>query len=179
MTRPVTVKVLMLSAMTVLFSSILLGYFYYTRVPSVVGKVENAPSGERKTLGETRETPNATPRLEVRVPASNEVISQPEITVTIPDGAWEPKGYGFNYFPDHVAVLLGFNNTVTWRNKDRVFHTVTGRDGSFNSGEIAPYEIWRHTFDKPGKYEYYCTLHLAIMVGEVIVVQGNSSSPIP
>ena len=91
------------------------------------------------------------------------------VNITIPEGAWEPKGQGFNYSPAQVVVIIGLNNTVSWDNLDKIPHTVTANDGSFNSGEIAPYGLWNYTFEKPGKYEYYCTLHLAIMMGEVTV----------
>ena len=92
-------------------------------------------------------------------------------TVTIPEGAWEPKGYGFNYFPNQIVVVLALNNTVIWDNRDKVFHTVTARDGSFASGEIDPYGSWRYAFQKPGRYDYYCKFHPTTMTGQVVVYQ--------
>ena len=50
-------------------------------------------------------------------------------------------------------------DVVAWKNEDSVEHTVTALDGSFNSGNIKPNGSWRLVAKKPGRYDYYCTLH--------------------
>ena len=65
--------------------------------------------------------------------------------------------------PEKVSINAG--ETVRWVWKENVLHNVTG-DG-FKSDNVSdgPYE---HTFEKPGTYDYQCTLH-AGMTGTVEV----------
>ena len=79
------------------------------------------------------------------------------------------------YTPSIIKVVIGVNNTVTWRNVDTAPHTVTDVNGSFDSGNIAPGQTWSYTFNKPGTYMYYCTYHLW-MGGEVIVLPSQTNS---
>jgi nitrite reductase (NO-forming) len=81
-------------------------------------------------------------------------------TVSIPAGAanyYDGTGY-YGYDPLELMVPLGA--TVTWTNDDPGMpHTVTAKDGSFDSGIFQSGQSWSHTFDKPGDFEYFCTLH--------------------
>lgn len=70
------------------------------------------------------------------------------------------------YFPPTIQVSPG--TTVTWTNQDYVVHTVTDLGGKFDSQLIQPQDIWKHTFDTDGTYNYFCTLH-PWMKGTVIV----------
>jgi nitrite reductase (NO-forming) len=91
----------------------------------------------------------------------------PGVTVVIPaNAATTPPGYS----PDVITVVIGINGTVTWANQDTIPHTVTAKDGSFNSGELDPGKSWSHTFTLPGTYHYYCIYHSDVMTGEVIVL---------
>ncbi|MDG7011303.1 MAG: cupredoxin domain-containing protein [Nitrososphaerota archaeon] len=85
-----------------------------------------------------------------------------------------PAGVGgnikLNFFPPAITVIIGTNNTVTWKNQDTFTHTVTATDGSFNSGDIKPGASWTHTFSVAGTYSYYCIYHSAWMKGQVIVL---------
>jgi plastocyanin len=87
-----------------------------------------------------------------------------------------PAGTGSNvkqtYQPAEVRVVIGVNNTVTWKNDDGVPHTVTAADGSFDSGNLVAGATWSHTFTAPGTYQYYCTYH-SWMKGTVVVVAGG------
>ena len=56
-------------------------------------------------------------------------------------------------------LMTTLGTTVTWTNNDTMAHTVTAVDNSFDSGMIAPGQSWSYTFDRPGTFEYYCTLH--------------------
>lgn len=105
------------------------------------------------------------------------------VTVLIPSGAAVPPS-GWNqshlisnlyYSPAIIKVVIGVNNTVTWRNVDSQPHTVTDVNGSFDSGNIAPGQTWTYTFNTPGVFVYYCTYHLW-MGGEVIVLPATNSA---
>jgi plastocyanin len=95
------------------------------------------------------------------------------INVTIPNGAGSgatscPAGC---YLPYKFTVVVGVNNTVIWTNNDVAPHTVTAKDGSFNSGNMNPGDTFEFTFTQPGSYEYGCSYH-SWMNGTVVVVAG-------
>ena len=69
------------------------------------------------------------------------------------------------FVPRTVNVKVG--ETVTWTNEDHTAHNVAGTD--LVSGEIAPGKSWSYTFERPGTYNYICTLH-PDTAGLVIVV---------
>jgi len=85
-----------------------------------------------------------------------------------------PSGVGgnqqLNFAPDTITVVIGINNTVTWKNLDTSPHTVTAVGGAFNSGSIAIGGTWNYTFSTPGTYSYYCQFH-NWMKGTVVVKQ--------
>lgn len=64
---------------------------------------------------------------------------------------------GLAYEPAEVTVAPG--DTVVWTNKDMVPHTVTARDGTFDSGSIAAGATWRYVARDAGTVAYYCTFH--------------------
>jgi plastocyanin len=75
------------------------------------------------------------------------------------------------YSPENVTVVIGVNNTVTWVSHSLSFDTVTGVNGTFDSGSIAPGQTYSHTFTSPGTYRYLCVYH-PWMVGTVTVLGG-------
>lgn len=64
--------------------------------------------------------------------------------------------------PDYSVNVLTVKagTTVSWVNQDDQQHTVTAVDGSFDSGFLTQGEVFSHTFDTPGEYEYFCMPHL-------------------
>lgn len=75
------------------------------------------------------------------------------------------------YVPTQIVIQKG--ESVTWENQDAAFHSVTSGlydapTGLFDSGYLDPYEQFSFTFEEPGVYDYYCTLHFW-MQGQVIV----------
>ncbi len=68
-----------------------------------------------------------------------------------------------------ATVTIKTGGTVTWTNSDSMPHTVTASDGSFGSAQLGAGGTFTRTFDKPGTYGYYCTLH-PMMRGTVVVV---------
>jgi len=77
------------------------------------------------------------------------------VTVQIPK---DSMGKGPAAFGENPKVIKPGTH-VTWTNNDSVAHTVTSDSGAFDSKFIMPGKSWSHTFDQPGKYTYYCTLH--------------------
>lgn len=73
---------------------------------------------------------------------------------------------GLAFVPARIEVARG--TVVEWTNQDQVDHTVTARDGSFDSGMIRPGARWRYRFDRAGTYEIYCRPH-PFMRLEVVV----------
>jgi plastocyanin len=73
----------------------------------------------------------------------------------------------YEFMPMTVTVKAG--TTVTWVNLDEAEHTVEAEDGSFESerlpsvlaagDEPASFSV---TFDKPGNYPYFCSIHPAM-----------------
>ncbi|HZT13144.1 MAG TPA: cupredoxin family copper-binding protein [Candidatus Baltobacteraceae bacterium] len=63
----------------------------------------------------------------------------------------------FAYKPEKLTVAVG--DTVRFENKDDVGHTVTAKDGSFDSQNIDTGKSWTYTFSTAGTYEYFCTVH--------------------
>jgi plastocyanin len=120
-------------------------------------------------------------------PSSN--TSQVQSNATTQTGQQSPSttqvsidaGSGVNtsspgYTPVDVTVVMGVNNTVVWTNNDNMAHTVTGIDGSFDSGNMNPGKSFVHTFTKTGVFAYTCTYH-NWMHGTVTVLSGEGSSP--
>lgn len=64
-------------------------------------------------------------------------------------------------------------SAVTWINDDPVNHTVVSYSGIFNSGILRPGGRFIFTFENPGTYAYYCSIH-PTMRGQVNVVQAQS-----
>ena len=73
----------------------------------------------------------------------------------------------FSFQPAVLVVKVG--TKVTWANHDSTPHTVTSVDKRFaSSGGLDTDDQYSFKFDKPGRYEYFCSLH-PMMVGKVIV----------
>jgi len=78
----------------------------------------------------------------------------------------EVKISGFAFVPATITIPVG--TTVTWFNKDSVAHTVSSREGVFDSGNLSGGATFSYTFDQNGSFEYYCKIHPS-MRGKVIV----------
>jgi plastocyanin/uncharacterized protein YegJ (DUF2314 family) len=83
----------------------------------------------------------------------------------------EPKNYNisiedFKYTPGTLTIPVG--STITFTNNDDVEHTVTAKDGSFDSGLFGKGEIKKITFSKAGEYTIYCKPH-TFMTAKIIV----------
>ena len=92
--------------------------------------------------------------------------------VSIVKDSWSPD-ITESYSPISIEVDPG--TTVTWTNNDMMIHTVTDVKKTFDSEFIPAGGTWQYTFEKPGKYDYLCTLH-PWMKGIVNVVEESSHS---
>jgi plastocyanin len=72
----------------------------------------------------------------------------------------------FMFAPMVMTVKSGA--TVIWLNSDQEPHTVVSADGLFRSGAIDTGESFAFKFEKPGTYQYLCTIHPR-MLGTVVV----------
>jgi amicyanin len=73
----------------------------------------------------------------------------------------------FAYQPANIQVRAG--TTVTWTNQDNVPHSVTFKNSMRDSGLLNQGQSFSYTFNTPGTYQYYCTVH-PYMVTTVTVV---------
>lgn len=80
------------------------------------------------------------------------------------------KIVGMSYEPARTKVAVG--DTVRWSNGSFLTHTVTSVDGLFDSEGISEGSSFSYTFQQPGTYSYYCTIHPG-MRGEVVVAAGT------
>jgi plastocyanin len=109
--------------------------------------------------------------MNMGVEGSGNSIQQP--TASIPSNSTVVRivaNAGSNSFsPNPVEVKVG--ETVTWINDDSGRHTVTSKDGVFDSGMMGKGQSFSFTFDKAGEYAYFCSPHPR-MVGTVVVTES-------
>ena len=72
----------------------------------------------------------------------------------------------FSFGPQTLTVAPG--TTVTWTNNDDVPHTVVSDDKAFKSKALDTDDKFSYTFDKPGTYNYFCSVHPK-MTAKVVV----------
>jgi plastocyanin len=77
---------------------------------------------------------------------------------------------GSNSFSPN-AVEVKVRETVTWVNNDSGRHTVTSKDGVFDSGMMGKGQSFSIAFDKAGEYPYSCQPP-PNMVGTVVVTES-------
>jgi plastocyanin len=107
------------------------------------------------------------------VQGSGNSIQQPATATSISSNSTVVKivaNAGSNSFsPNPVEVKVG--ETVTWINDDSGRHTLTSKDGIFNSGMMGKGQSFSYTFNKAGEYPYFCSPH-PNMVGTVVVTES-------
>src|SRR5262245_14805616 len=73
---------------------------------------------------------------------------------------------GMGYTPSEVLVAAG--ETVVWRRRDSVPHTVTGEARQFDRGSVSPGAEWSLVARGRGRTSYTCTWH-PVMKGAIVV----------
>jgi plastocyanin len=81
----------------------------------------------------------------------------------------------FDFSPASRTIKVG--DVVHWSFSGSS-HSVTSRDGLFDSGITDPGGSFQFTFTKAGTFRYYCVVHPGLMSG-TIVVEGDSATPVP
>ena len=112
--------------------------------------------------------------------------SATDLTSPTLGGTTPPAAAGANveiidneYRPAEVTVRSG--STVIWRHAGTAAHSVTAKDGSFDSHPqcnttiglsqcMQPGQTFPHVFNAPGRFEYFCHIHGTLMSGVVVVV---------
>lgn len=84
---------------------------------------------------------------------------------------------GDNYYkPKKLKVVAG--TTVRWVNVGRVDHNVKPNKGKkFGTARLKPNKKYKFTFNKPGKYAYYCSFHGSPGHGQWGVVKVDPAPP--
>src|SRR5262249_7181611 len=72
----------------------------------------------------------------------------------------------FTFAP--AAIMVKAGDRVVWTNHDDIPHTVVENNKSFKSNVLDTNDKYEHQFDKPGTYDYFCSLH-PHMTGKVVV----------
>ena len=91
-----------------------------------------------------------------------------ETAVPIVDTAGDPAAPGtpktvqhllqnFEFAPAELSVVAG--TEIVWLNQDGAPHNITFVDGSIASDNFFQNETFSTTFDEPGIYQIYCSLH--------------------
>lgn len=97
----------------------------------------------------------------------------PDDVVVLEGTEVEVQAIDNTFRPQNIQVEPG--TTVTWSNDGRNEHDVLpteGDDWGVEVEDFAPGATYEHTFDDPGVYDYYCSLHgtkTAGMIGTVVV----------
>jgi plastocyanin len=81
-------------------------------------------------------------------------------------GGQQIKIDNYSFMPQDITVAAG--TTVTWVNHDDVPHTVRSIDGMLKSKALDTDDKFSFAFDKPGTYEYFCSVHPK-MTAKIIV----------
>ncbi|QUC65027.1 hypothetical protein NsoK4_01770 [Nitrosopumilus sp. K4] len=146
-------------------------YPYFCMVhPWMIGEIIVSEVDEMIVVEEPRNEP-----ILVEPQSLPEPIPEPiDVVVSIPPGSGAPGCEETNecYVPYEVTIRVG--GTVAWNNDDTAAHTVTsgtieaGSTGVFDSSLFMAGTTYDFTFDKPGKYDYFCMVH-PWMTGVVIV----------
>jgi plastocyanin len=97
---------------------------------------------------------------------SQTVVSTPTLqkTSTVSDNTVRIKNLAFD--PSNITVAAG--STVRWVNQDSVPHNIQFSDMHFSSFLLASSQSASQRFDRPGIYDYTCSIH-PNMHGTVIV----------
>jgi plastocyanin len=99
----------------------------------------------------------------------------PDDVVVIDDDRTDVAALDNSFRPEDIQVRPG--TTVVWTNRGRNDHDVLPTEGDAWGVEVAdftPGDVYSATFDEPGTYDYYCSIHgtkTAGMIGTVVVAE--------
>src|ERR1700686_3463009 len=58
-----------------------------------------------------------------------------------------------------VTLTIATGTKVTWVNEDGAPHTVTDKGDVFHSAMLDTKDGFAYTFQSPGEFNYFCTIH--------------------
>ncbi|HEY8544180.1 MAG TPA: plastocyanin/azurin family copper-binding protein [Acidimicrobiales bacterium] len=107
--------------------------------------------------------------------AADDAAEQLEDVVDIDGDTAEVKVLDNTFNEENIRVAPG--TKVVWTNDGRQDHDIVPVDGDTSDWGVEPEDfesgdVYEHTFDEPGTYRYYCSLHGtedAGMIGAVVV----------
>ena len=78
------------------------------------------------------------------------------------------------YANNPMTITIAAGDRVRFVNDGEIDHNARSgsdpvEDGTWGSPDIAPGESWSITFEQPGNYDYFCSLHPTLMPGSVTV----------
>ena len=128
-----------------------------------------APAGGGGGTEPVAPRPTATPTPSaVPAPAADptpQLVDAPsEVSVDAADFAFRP-----------ATIEVAAGGRVTWTNRGVAPHSVTAKDGAFDSGMLESGATFAQTFATPGSYAYLCAFHPE-MTATVRVVAATSES---
>lgn len=118
--------------------------------------------------------PNQATTTTTQAPPSCTPSTCVNVTLLVGADGCSPAPCG--YSPANIAIVIGHNNTVIWKNADRALHTVTSTSvppgaAGFNKASMSKGDSLEVTFTSPGTYSYICSYH-PWMLGTVTVKSG-------
>ena len=121
------------------------------------------------SAGGTGATPSSTPARPTPTPSSPAPSVDPTASPAVGPVAIDIVDFAF----DTTSTQVPVGARVTWTNRGQAPHTVTGSDGSFDSGNLAAGATFETTFAAAGEFAYACAIH-PDMIGTVTVVSAES-----
>lgn len=115
------------------------------------------------SLSSCHSTPQAT---QSTTPVEQPKVSSQNSNTTV-------KIANFKYEPTNLTVVAG--KAVQFVNQDEEPHTVTAKDGSFDSKALDTDETWTHTFTQAGTFPYFCAVH-PYMKGTIVVTTKRNET---
>jgi plastocyanin len=91
------------------------------------------------------------------LPAVKQVVHFKTATAAAEAKAYQVNISNFAYAPNEITVPVG--SKITFTNDDAEEHTVTAKDGAFDTGLFGKGESKTITFSAAGEYEVYCKPH--------------------
>jgi YVTN family beta-propeller protein len=98
--------------------------------------------------------------------APRKVVVQPSAAVAPAKREAKISISNFTFVPAQITIAPG--DTVLWSNDDGAPHGLEYRDGAEGTDLLLPGKSFSRRFDKPGSYDYNCSVH-PYMTGRVIV----------
>lgn len=108
--------------------------------------------------------------------ANGEAPPPPKAAPTVAVANGDVKMIDFDFSPKEMTVTAGA--TVGFVNAGVAPHTATAKDGSWDTGMVRAAGRAEITFNTPGTYSYYCTVH-PNMVATLLVLGADGAAPPP